>query len=48
MWIGSGIFGGEAKESPSEKVTFDLKEVKGRIIPGTENSKCKCPEEGAC
>lgn len=47
MWTGLGIFGGEAKESPSEKVTFDLKEVKGRIILGGEHSKYKGPEEGA-
>ena len=48
MWMGFRIFGGEDKESLSEKVTFDLKEVKGRIIPGRENSKSKGPEEGAC
>lgn len=46
--MGFGIFGWEARESPTEKLTLDLKEVKRRIIPGRESSKCKGPEEGAC
>lgn len=40
IWLG-------AWESPTEKVTFDLKEVKRRIISSRENSKCKGPVEEA-
>lgn len=43
---GFGIFGGEARESPAERVIFDLKELKGRVSLGREDSKFKGPEEG--
>lgn len=46
--MGFRIFGWEARESPTEKVTFDLKEVKRTINLSRENRKCKGPEEGAC
>lgn len=46
--MGFGIFGWKARDSPTEKVIFDLKEVKMRIIPGRESSKGKGAVEGAC
>lgn len=37
-WMGFGIFGGKARENPTEKLTFDLKKVRGRIIPVRERA----------